>query len=323
MNYTSFVESRRAIWERFEAELTAARRHPRALRHEDLERLAVEYRHVLHDQAVAQARFPGTGAVVRLRRLAVDGTHFLRRDATTRRLSLHRFFASSLPQAFRSFLPELGVVVALFGVATLLGLTAVLLRPEAAPLLLGPERLAELREGHIWTESLTTSVPPAYSSSAIATNNMSVAILAWAGGALAGLGALYVTLLNGFLLGAIVAVTMHYHMAGRLAEFVAAHGPLEITLILVCAAAGAGVGRAVVVATDEPRAVVVRRTATRALVVLLACLPAFAGLGVVEGFVSPDPEIAIPVKVALGLSLVASFLLVVLRPGPGDATDDH
>jgi uncharacterized membrane protein SpoIIM required for sporulation len=323
MDYQTFVAARQEAWAHFELQLEQARRRPRGLGHDELEQLAVSYRLLLHDRALARARFAGTGAEVRLGRLAVEGTYYLRRDASARPFDLGRILQRTLPDAFRSILPELAVMALLFVAAVSLGLATVLLRPEAAPMLLGPERLAGLREGHLWTESLTTSVPPAYSSSAIATNNMSVALLAWAGGALAGLGALYVTLLNGLLLGATLAVTVHYGMAGRLGEFIAAHGPLEITLILVCAAAGASVGRAWVVASDEPRGVLLRRAASRALVVLLACLPAFLVLGVVEAFVSPDPALGAPLKLALGLSLVALFLLLAARPGQGEVPDER
>ena len=296
MDYPRFVASRKAVWEQFESTLGAARRRPRDLDHETLEQLAVTYRQVLHDQALAQARFPGTGTVARLRRLCLDATYFLRRDATEKRLSVAVFFRETLPRSFRSFLPELGMVTALFIVAALLGLAAVALRPEAATALLGAERVARLREGHLWTESLTTTVPPAASSSLIATNIMSVALLAFAGGALAGLGALYVTLLNGFLLGATFAVTMHYSMAGQLAGFVVAHGGLEITLILVCAAAGLGIGRAMVMTSDRPRADVVRET----------------------GLKAPSDDVATPLKAALGIALVVVFFAVVARP-QGDA----
>jgi len=323
MDYAAFVGLRQEAWERFEARLAAARKRPRSLDHEELERLAVSYRLILHDHALARERFPDTGALGRLRRLAVAGTYFLRRDATGERLELRHILGRTVPQAFRSIVPEFAVVTALFVVGALLAGAAVLLRPEAAVMLLGPERLAALREGHLWTESMTTTMPPAYSSSAIATNNMSVALLAWAGGALAGLGAFYVALLNGVLLGAVFAVTAHYNMAGRLGEFAAAHGPLELTLILVCAAAGASMGRAMVVATEEPRAVLVRRAASGALVVLLSCLPAFVVLGVVEGFISPDPAVATSLKVALGLSLVVVFVLVALQPGREAAADEQ
>ena len=137
---------------------------------------------------------------------------------------------------------------------------------------------------------------------------MSVAITAFAGGALAGLGALYVVLLNGFLLGAILGITSHYGMASALLEFIAAHGPLEITLILTTAGAGLLAGRALVQATDRPRREVLREAGRDATVVLVGCLPWFLFLGVVEAFVSPIPGFAAVFKVALGGALLALAL---------------
>ena len=104
---------------------------------------------------------------------------------------------------------------------------------------------------------------------------------------LAGLVPLYVILLNGLMLGALLGVTLHYSMAGPLLVFISAHGLLELTLILVSAAAGLAVGRALVAADDRPRAVAVRRAATESLAVLLGCLPWFVILALVEVFVSP------------------------------------
>jgi uncharacterized membrane protein SpoIIM required for sporulation len=183
---------------------------------------------------------------------------------------------------------------------------------------LGPDAMAGLREGRLWTEALTTTVPPAVSSSRIATNNAGVAILAWAGGALFGLGALWVVLLNGLLLGVVIGTTMPYEMTGRLLEFVAAHGPLEITLILVSAGAGLEMGRALLLAGDRPRAAAVRDAALSSLLVLVGCLPWFLVLGVVEGFVSPAEDVPARMKVALGAALWASFALIAWNPFRGE-----
>jgi uncharacterized membrane protein SpoIIM required for sporulation len=143
---------------------------------------------------------------------------------------------------------------------------------------------------------------------------MSVAMAAWAGGAALGLGSLYVILLNGFLLGAVLATTVHYGLAGRLLEFVSAHGPLEITLILATAAGGLSLGQALVAAEDRPRREVVRGASRRALVLLLGCLPWFVLLGAVEAIVSPAPTVPGPLKAALGLALEALFLTVAWNP---------
>lgn len=313
MDYGRFVRLRGELWDDFEAGLESLRRDRQELDHERVEELAFRYRQVLHDHALAATRYPGTGATRRLRRLSVEGTRLLAHRPAERR-SLARFFRETFPRAFRRHLPPLGLVVALFAVAALAGLLLAMVRPGLGTAFLGADRVQDLAEGRLWTESLVTTTPPAVSTSGIATNNASVAITAWAGGALAGLGSLYVALLNGFLLGALVGVTLRYSMARELLEFVTAHGILEITLLLVAAAAGLGLARAVLGGTDRPRAEALREAGRSSLTVLLGCLPWFLLLGVVEVLVSPSPGLGPWPKLALGLLLEVLFLATALQP---------
>jgi uncharacterized membrane protein SpoIIM required for sporulation len=314
VDYQRLVRLRSAVWDSFESRLRAAQDDPRSVRHEDLEAMAFAYRQVLHDHALVAARFPGTGAAARLRRLALQGTHWLHRDTADRLPGIGPFFARRFPLAFRAHRVHLAAAVALFATSLVLGSTLAIVQPGAGTALLGREAVEGLRRGHLWTESLVTTVPPAVSSSGIATNNMSVAIAGWAGGAVLGIGALYVILLNGFLLGAIVATTLHYGLAGELLAFVSAHGPLEITLILTTAAGGLALGQALVAAEDAPRRLVVARASREALVLLVGCLPWFVVLGIVEAVISPAPSVPVPVKVTLGLGLEAVFLLLAWNP---------
>jgi uncharacterized membrane protein SpoIIM required for sporulation len=306
MDYARFVSLRRPLWDSFETDVTAARRD-RGLSYAQVEDLALRYRLVLHDHAWARARFPGTGAAQRLARLAVLGGTVLQRE-DQERLSVVGFFFQRFPAAVRAQLPWIGVVVALFLLTGLLGLAVAVYEPGVALALLGPDKVEGLRQGHLWTESLTSTVPPSVSSSFIATNNMSVALTAWAGGALLGLGALWVTMFNGFMLGAVFGVTARYSMEGELGTFVVAHGMLEITLILVCAGAGLAIGAALLRAGDLPRSVTVPRAARESMVVLLGCLPWFLVLGLVEGFLSPSPDLPFLWKLLLGLALEICFL---------------
>jgi len=310
MEYVRFVRFRRSLWDDFEERLRSAR--TARLRHADLETLALRYRQVLHDHALAATRFPGTRVARRLARLAVEGTHTLQHDQGDRVAT--RFFSQRFPAAVRGLLPWFGVTLSLFLTALAFGFTLGVAQPGVGLGLLGPETVAGLSEGRLWTESLVTTVPPAIASTGIATNNMSVALTGWAGGALFGLGALYVVVLNGFMLGAILAATFHYSLGGRLLEFVSAHGPLEITLILATAAGGLAIGKSLVAAEDRPRAEAVRAASRQALVLLLGCLPWFLVLGIVEAFVSPAPGIPANVKLALGLALEGLFLTLAWNP---------
>jgi uncharacterized membrane protein SpoIIM required for sporulation len=314
MDYQRFVRIRSEVWDAFEERLRAAQARPSEVRHDDLEAMALAYRQVLHDHALVASRFPGTGAAARLRRLALQGTHWLHRDTVDRLPGLVPFFTERFPRAFRLHAVHLLAAVSLFSTALAFGAALAIVQPGSGTAILGPEAVEGLRRGHLWTESLVSTVPPAVSSSGIATNNMSVAIAGWAGGAALGLGALYVILLNGFLLGAILATTLHYGLAGALLEFVSAHGPLEITLILTTAAGGLALGQALVAAEDAPRRLVVARASREALVLLVGCLPWFVVLGVVEAVVSPAPAVPAGLKLALGLGLEATFLILAWNP---------
>jgi uncharacterized membrane protein SpoIIM required for sporulation len=312
MDYARFVRLRRPVWERFEAQLAAP---PKSLGHAALEEMALLYRQVLHDHALSAARYPGTAVADRLRGLAVEGTRRLAVGGTEAGRGPRRFFTQTFPRAFRRQLGLTGIALALFLLAAVWGLALTASRPALGLAFLGPQAVDGLAEGRLWTESLVSTVPPALSSSKIATNNISVALTAWSGGILAGLVPIYALLLNGLMLGSIVGVTLHYSMAGELLEFIAAHGPLEISLILVAAGAGLGIGRAVVVAGDRPRSLALRAAARDALTVLLGCIPWFVVLALVEVFVSPSPELAAPLKLAVGLSLEALFLALAVLPG--------
>jgi uncharacterized membrane protein SpoIIM required for sporulation len=307
------------LWDNFEERLSAARERPGGLSHDELESLAIAYRQVLHDHGLAASRFPGSGAARRLNTLALAGTHWLHVGSQDHLPGLRTFLEKTFPRSFRDHAPYLAAAAALFAVAFVFGWSLAIVEPGTGTALLGPGAVSEMRRGHLWTEALVTTIPPSVSSSGIATNNMTVAITGWAGGALLGLGALYVILFNGFLLGALLATTLHYGLFGALMEFVSAHGPLEITLILVTAAGGLSMGHALVAADDRPRSEVLRLAGRQAIVLLLGCLPWFVLLGVVEGFLSPSPLIPAGFKAALGLALLSVFLFVAWNPGLEEA----
>jgi uncharacterized membrane protein SpoIIM required for sporulation len=322
MDYATFVAARRHRWDIFESHLAVARRGRPKLTHEELEGLAVEYRVLLHDHALAQARFTGTGAARRLEKLVVDGTRWLRGGHRGPSLTLGQFYRRIFPKAIHSISRELAVVVVLFALAAAFGFVLGAVQPDLGLRILGPEHLADLKEGRLWTESLT-AVMPAASSAFIATNNLSVALTGWAGGAAAGLGAFWITLFNGLHLGTIFAVTAHYGMSTALAEFVAAHGPLEITVILVCSAAGLAIGRALVVAQDRPRGVELKEQSLQSLVVLAGTLPWLVVLALVESIISPSEAFPAGLKLALGACLMLLYLSLAFNPRSRGSHHEH
>ena len=320
MNYRRFAELRQHDCAEFEQRLETAMKHPRTVGYDDLEQMAFSYRKLLHDHALAAARFPGTAMARRLSQLVLAGTHWLQRDTSDRFPTPRRFVRQLFPRAFWGLLPLIGIVAGLFSTAALFGYALTLVEPALGAVFLGPEVIENLERGELWTDSIFAVTPGSVASTRIATNNISVALTGWAGGALAGLGAFYVVLLNGLMLGSVVATTAHYSLATPLLTFIAAHGPLEISLILVSSAAGLNVGRALVVAADRPRGELLQTAGRDALIVLLGCLPWILLLGFVEGFLSPSPDLSLGSKVAIGL-LLETLFLVFAWPGRAKARE--
>ena len=97
MDYARFVRLRRPVWDGLERQLAASRdRRGRDLGYDDLEEMALRYRQVLHDHALAASRFPGTAAARRLHGLAIEGT---------RRLTGERGERTGPPRLLRPHLP--------------------------------------------------------------------------------------------------------------------------------------------------------------------------------------------------------------------------
>jgi uncharacterized membrane protein SpoIIM required for sporulation len=315
MDYGRFQRLRQPIWEDLERRLQAAERQPPD--HDGLEALALGYRQVLQDQALAGSRFPGTAVARRLKTLSLRAHRWLHQETqlTARGLVARfvRFWVRTFPLTFRQYLPLFTLSLGLLLLGTLMGLLLTTVRMEVAYVFLAPEVVAALKEQRIWTDSLREAPSPVIGSM-IAANNIKVALFGWVGGALAGIGSTYVLLLNGFLLGSVLSITMRFSMEHRLLDFISAHGPLELTLIVVTAGTGLAVGRALIAAGDEPRGEALRKAGWDAFLLFLGTVPWFLLLGLVESFLSPSPDLTSGLKVAIGAALLTAFLIVAWNP---------
>lgn len=312
--YIPFTRRREAFWTSFGKRLEAARGRGARLSFADLESLAVDYRRILQDHAVVQANFGNTAASRRVQALAIDATHFLFAGSAKDRVSVARFFGILFPAAMRAHANYMLFCLALFASAIVASYSLATVQPAIGSQILGPKVIENLGRGELWTESITRVVPSSVSSSWIATNNMSVAITAWAGGAIAGVGAIHVVITNGLLLGAIFGTTTTFGMTSALLEFISAHGPLELTLILVSAGHGLAMGHALLAPHDQPREKAVREAGRHSIVGLVGILPWFLFLGFVEGFISPATSIGVDVKLTLGAAILSCFVLIAFRP---------
>lgn len=311
--YAEFTRRREGLWDSLTARIRAARGRPASLTFDGLESLAIDYRRLLQDYAAARVRFPGMAATRRLETAAVDATHFLFAEESRDRFSVRRFIGRTFPAAMRLHGPYIAFCWFLFTSAFLMALSGAILQAGIGPQILGAETMEGLERGELWTVRLARTMPAPVAAAAIAVNNMAVGIGAWAGGALLGAGALFAVFYNGLHLGAALGTTVRFGLASRLLEFMAAHGPLELMLIMTCAGHGLAIGHAILSPGDRTRRAAAAHAARPAMAGLVVAVPLFLFLGFVEGFISPEPSIPISFKAGLGVVLLVAFLLAAFR----------
>lgn len=151
-------------------------------------------------------------------------------------------------------------------------------------------------------------------SSAIFTNNISVAFMAFALGIAGGIGAMMLLGYQGVVLGATFGLTIHVGNAAALFGFVFPHGVLELSCIIVAGAAGMRMGWAVVAPGHRTRGEALRAEAGPAVEMVVGTALVLVFCGLVEGVVSTS-GIGIPAGITVGLTLGGGFWALVLRRG--------
>ncbi|MGD6775133.1 MULTISPECIES: stage II sporulation protein M [Bacillaceae] len=149
-------------------------------------------------------------------------------------------------------------------------------------------------------------------SASILTNNIQVAILAFAGGITFGLLTVYVLIYNGIIVGAIAALFWHYDMTYEFWAYIVPHGMIELTAIFIAGGAGLLMGYKLFVPGEYSRGYQLKVNAKRSVQLLLGTIPLFIIAGIIEGFITPA-AISLEAKyLVAGLTVIALILYVAL-----------
>ena len=300
-----FVSDRAPVWTELDELVTRAGNRPARLGADGVRHLGSTYRATVADLAIARRQFPGDPLLARLERLVARARsavyHSNRRGGTLREFVAHGYW--------RRVRERIGLValaaLCLFGPALLAGYWA--WRDPGAAGGLVPGEFQYVGEPRTRGEDWGVSVDDqAAFSSEIFTNNIRVAILAFAGGMLLGVGALFVLISNGMILGATFGVAIGVGNGPPLFQQVLAHGILELSCIAVAGAAGIRIGWAIIDPGSRPRGVVLREEARAAAEMLLGTAGWLVVAGLVEGFITPSGQ-ALGTVLAVGVGLGGLF----------------
>jgi uncharacterized membrane protein SpoIIM required for sporulation len=279
-----FVRARSGEWEELERLLARAGGRPDRLPPDELMRLGALYRAVVADVAYVRRAHPGVPVARRLERLAL-----LARTAVygeqARRNALWPFLSRRYWRLVRELGPALGTAAALLLVPMALATIWGIDDPVAA-LGIVPEQFRGAAEPGEPLAGRLELAEEAQLSSEILTNNIAVSFVAIAGGLLVGLGTAAIAIYNGGLIGALCGIAIESGDAGTFFALVVPHGLLELSLIVVSAAAGLRLGWAIVEPGIRTRAESLRAAARPTVEIVLGTMPWFVLAGLVEGFVT-------------------------------------
>jgi len=309
----TFVARRRPDWDALKELLE--RQRAGTLHLKELRTLDVLYRRAAADLAHAQTFYAGTDVHRFLNQLCGQAYGAIYQPPRERWAAMKDFFRRDFPRTLRANGAYVAASAGLFVLGLLLGSVVVLLEPRGAELLVPEHLRAFVARGEIWTDGILSLAPPGAVASSIATNNLSVTIATFASGLLLGLGTVFMLLNNGVQIGAVAALCTREGLGPKLFDFIAAHGPVELSIIVIAGGAGLMVGQTLIDPGELPRGQALALRGREAVKLVLGCAPFLALIAVVEGFVSPGDMFPSWVKGGLGLSLGALFWTWLLRAG--------
>jgi uncharacterized membrane protein SpoIIM required for sporulation len=303
VNLERFEAERGGSWTALEAALAKAGDRPERLGGDGVRELGTLYRSAASDLAFARRRFPGDPRTARLEALVLRG-----RSAVYARSGRRASLWSFLSRGYWRRIAERPVLV--------LAAWAILLVPAVGGAAWGatdPGTAAGIVPGQFQA----AADPPAKGrdldrataaqfSTSVMTNNIQVALLAFAGGISFGALTVLALFYNGLLLGTLGGIAVGAGHGAAFLRLVSSHGPLEISCIVVGGIAGLRIGWALVRPGPRRRGAALRAEARPAVEIAAGTAPWLVLCGVCEGFLT-GPNLPLALQTAIGFGLFGLF----------------
>ena len=264
------------------------------------------------DLSLARRTLPGSRIHGWLEAMFLRGHQLIFRAPGNTLLRIRDIYAFESPALMRSMSKLLIATGSLFIAAIACGWLLITLYPDLATLFASTDMINRVQSGELWTEGLLNIMPSSLLSLSLMTNNITVSIFAFSLGAFYGLGTLYIITLNGLMLGGVFAFTAQYGLDGELFKFIIAHGVVELSVICIAGAMGLKLGEALLRPGTQTRQQAFRRATGDAGKVLLVAVPFLVSAGLIEGYISPDPQFDLSFRILVGASSGLVFWLLAV-----------
>jgi uncharacterized membrane protein SpoIIM required for sporulation len=138
-------------------------------------------------------------------------------------------------------------------------------------------------------------------------HNTSIGLRCFAMGLVFGVGGLFAIAFNAVFLGAAFGFMSTTPHSDNFFEFVTAHGPFELTAIVLSGAAGLRLGFSIVDTKGLERSESLARAAKTSLPIMMVAVVLFFLAAIIEGFISPS---TLPYEVKASVAMASTMLLL-------------
>ena len=303
---TRWLEKRKPHWSRLEQLLgRSSSKGFKSLTRSELQELSLLYRQIAADLAALREDRGSVQFTLYLNQLLARAHNTIYSAHQASPSAIVDYFRYDYPRIFRRNLNYSLAAFLIFLVSAAVGIAITYHDPDFKVKILGPQMVDTIDRHQMWTQSIVGIKPTA--SSAIMTNNLGVAFVAFAAGITGGVGTVYMMIYNGLLIGVIGTACFFSGMSLQLWSFVAPHSALELPAIFIAGGAGLRLAHGLLFPGFLPRRESVARAGTEAVKLLLGTIPMLFVAGIIEAFVSPT-GLAVPLKFGMAASLFTLLL---------------
>ncbi len=283
----------------------------------ELPDFAARYREVAADLARARTYRAPLSIRNQLERLVAAGHNVLYRDERKTAARVWEILMRECPAAVLQSWRYVLLAVLTFGAPIAAGYLVLREQPDLAQVVLPDGMLRRAEAGVERQEAglgyyAADPERQAAEASFIISNNVRVAFLCFAGGALVGVGSLLLLAFNGLAIGTTFGHFANLGLFGYIGAFVTGHGTLELFAICVAGAAGFLLGKSMIAPGDLARGDALVLNGRIAVRMVGAVVMMLAVAGTIEGFVSTGTG-GMTYRLALGGASVLFLVLYLLN----------
>ncbi|MCB1137266.1 MAG: stage II sporulation protein M [Leptospiraceae bacterium] len=273
---------------------------------EELREFSRLYRKVTTDLSLATVYRLPEDLSDRLQDL-VSRAHSFLHSGRKDRGRLRKFFLETLPAGVFSDRYAWSCIAIFYILFSITGILGYQYRDFASSIL-GEATLQQYESMHSGEREEITAGDSLIGSSYYILNNLSLSLLCYGLGILAGVGSLYMLVYNGFYLGTLIGFLLHSPARDNILNWILAHGPFELTAIGLSAGAGLRTGLAFFSPGSNTRLRAVTEAGLRSVPALTADVILTFIAAFIEGFVAPS---ALPTEAKAAIGIIC-FVLIIL-----------